>query len=110
MKKFAILIAAAVIALSSCIFDVFVEVGNGVTVQKTIEVDAFNAISVPHSTDVYYTQTLSDQELVLTCDENLVDYYNIRLKQTATATHSLHRELRDFAVRRPLLKHLNFTS
>ena len=39
--------------------------------------------------------------------------FNIRLKQTATATHSLHslyRELRDFAVRRPLLKHLNFTS
>ena len=36
--------------------------------------------------------------------------FNIRLKQTATVTHSLYRELRDFAVRRPLLKHLNFTS
>lgn len=80
MKKFAILIAAAVIALSSCIFDVFVEVGNGVSVQKTIEVGAFNAISVPHSTDVYYTQTLSEQKLVLTCDENLADYYDIRVE------------------------------
>lgn len=80
MKKFVILIVTAVFAFSSCIFDIFGEAGNGVTVKKAIEVGAFTAISVPHSIDVYYTQTLSDQELVLTCDENLVDYYNITVE------------------------------
>ena len=81
MKKFVVLVVGAVIAFSSCIFNVSVEIGNGVTVQKTIEVGEFSSISVPHSTDVYYTQTLSEQKLVLTCDENLVDYYNITVEE-----------------------------
>lgn len=80
MKKFAFLMVAAVFAFNSCFMDVFGVQGNGVSVQQTIEVGEFSSISVPHSIDVYYTQTLSDQKLVLTCDENLVDYYSITVE------------------------------
>ena len=81
MKKNA-LILIATLALTSCM-GIFGEPGNGVSVQQAIEVGEFDSISVPSSIDVYYTQTPGEQSLTLTCDENLVDYYNIVVEERA---------------------------
>lgn len=78
MKR--ILALAAVCAvLSSCEFDIFgsVQIGNGVRVDSTVVVDSFDAISAPESVDFYYTQTPGEQSVVLTCDENLTEFYEI---------------------------------
>ena len=80
MKKLAILAVTAVVVFSSCIWDVLGEAGNGVSVDTAIEVPEFNAISIPHSIDVNYTQSSGIQKLTLTCDENLLGYYDIRVE------------------------------
>ena len=83
MKKFAFLAAAAVVVFCSCIWDVVGEVGNGVSVDTAIEVPEFSSISVPSSIDVYYVQTPSGQDITLTCDENLVEFYLIKVENGA---------------------------
>lgn len=80
MKKFAFLALAAIVAFCSCIWDVAGETGNGVSVQTKITVTEFSAISVPSSIDVFYTQTPGGQSLTLTCDENLVEFYLIKVE------------------------------
>lgn len=80
MKKLAILAVTAVVVFSSCIWDVLGEAGNGVSVDTAIEVPEFNSISVPHSIDVNYTQSTGTRKLTLTCDENLLGYYDIRVE------------------------------
>ena len=80
MKRLAILVVTAVVVFSSCIWDVLGEAGNGVSVDTAIEVPEFNAISIPHSIDVNYTQSSGIQKLTLTCDENLLGYYDIRVE------------------------------
>ena len=79
MKKNALILIASLV-LTSCM-GIFGEPGNGVSVQQAIEVGEFDSISVPSSIDVYYTQTPGEQSLTLTCDENLVDYYNIVVEE-----------------------------
>lgn len=80
MKR--ILLIAAAVALTSCqlIFNVN-EIGNGVSVQTPIEVSEFNSISSRCSLDIYYTQSDKDQSVLLTCDENLVDRFDIRVEE-----------------------------
>lgn len=78
MKKL-IIFSAAILALSSCV-GVVGESGNGISVEQAIEVGDFSSISVPSSVDVYYTQGNGPQRLMLTCDENLVEYYRIEVK------------------------------
>ena len=80
MKKFAFLALAAIVAFCSCVWDVAGETGNGVSVQTEITVTDFSAISVPSSIDVFYTQTPGGQSLTLTCDENLVEFYLIKVE------------------------------
>lgn len=80
MKKLAFLAVTAVVVFCSCILDVISVPGNGVSVQTSIDVPEFSAISIPHSIDVNYTQSYGIQKLTLTCDENLLDYYDIRVE------------------------------
>lgn len=79
MKKNALILIASLV-LTSCL-DVLGESGNGISVQQVIEVGEFDSISVPSFIDVYYTQTPGEQSLTLTCDENLVDYFNIVVEE-----------------------------
>lgn len=83
MKKFAFLAVAAIVTFCSCIWDVIGERGNGVSVDTTIEVPEFSSISVPSSVDVYYTQTSGAQSLTLTCDENLLEFFLIKVEDGA---------------------------
>ncbi len=73
---------AAVMALSACQMVSVSERGNGVPANVTIEAGSFSAIAVPSSIDVYYTQTTGAQSIILTCDENLADYYIIEVEGT----------------------------
>ena len=71
----------AALAMTSCqLFGLVAETGNGVRFETTIEVGDFNALSVPSSLDVVYTQTAGEQSVTLVCDENLFEYYNIRVE------------------------------
>ncbi|MBR4827110.1 MAG: DUF2807 domain-containing protein [Bacteroidales bacterium] len=80
MKKYVILVLAA-LAVCSCVFSgVTVLKGNGVAVDTVIDVDGFNAVSLPASTDVVYKIAEGDRSVVLTCDEKLVDHYFIHVE------------------------------
>lgn len=75
--------ALALQALAACTFvgtNINLVTGNGVQVDKPVEVGAFDAISSRGSIDVVYTQTPGAQSVTLTCDENLVDYYRIAVE------------------------------
>lgn len=80
MKKYGFVFLAA-LAVCSCIFSgVSVLKGNGVAVDTVIDVEGFDAISLPASTDVVYKLTDGERSVVLTCDEKLVDYYYIHVE------------------------------
>ena len=79
MKKFFLL--AAITALSSCvILNMNYQIGNGVSAEITLEIGEFDSISSCCSLDLIYTQKEGAQSVVLTCDENLVEYYDIRVE------------------------------
>lgn len=69
----------ALAALVSCQF-LDIEVGNNVSVDTEINVGAFDSISDECSLNVIYTQAPGEPSVVLTCDENLVGYYDIRVE------------------------------
>ena len=77
MKK--LLFLATLVTFTSCLV-MDVNIGNGVSVDSEISVGDFNAIASHGSLDIIYTQTEGDQEIMLTCDENLVGYYDIRIE------------------------------
>ena len=68
------------IGLSACEGNLFGELGNGVSVTQEIEVGDFDKISVCSFVDVHYTQTANQQTITLTCDENLIEYYKIEVR------------------------------
>lgn len=70
----------ATIGLCACETGLFGEVGNGISVNREIEVGDFDRISVCSYVDVYYTQSHDQQSITLTCDENLVEYYKIEVR------------------------------
>ena len=78
-KRIAIVITAT-IGLCACETGLFGKVGNGVSVNQEIEVGDFDRISICSYVDVYYTQSPDQQSVTLTCDENLVEYYKIEVK------------------------------
>ena len=79
--KHLLLILAGVMLLAACSFvGTNMVTGNGVPVNKSFEVGAFDAISSRSSLDVVYTQTPGAQSVTLSCDENLVDYYRIEVE------------------------------
>lgn len=77
MKKL-VMIVAALFAACSCQLNIFgkIEIGNGVSVQNSYDLPAFSSISSLGALDIYYTQS-PEQSVVLTCDENLVEFYII---------------------------------
>lgn len=83
MKK-VFLIVAALFTVCSCdfssIFNRFVN-GNGIPVDVPVSVADFNSISSVGSIDVYYTQAPGAPSVVLTCDENTADYYEVTVSQ-----------------------------
>ena len=74
-----LLVFVALAALVSCQF-LDIDVGNNVSVDTVIEVDGFDSISDECSLNVIYTQAPGEPRVVLTCDENLVGAYNIRVQ------------------------------
>ena len=79
MKRILLILAAA--ALSSCVLlNMNYQIGNGVSAETTLEIGEFDSISSCCSLDLIYTQKEGAQSVVLTCDENLVEYYDIRVE------------------------------
>ena len=74
-----LLVFAALAALVSCRF-LDIEVGNNVSIDTEINVGAFNSISDECSLNVIYTQAPGEPRVVLTCDQNLSGYYDIRVE------------------------------
>ena len=68
------------LAFMSCGFiGVTPKIGNGISTSTVIEAGKFDAISSHCSIDVIYTQTEGKQSVTLTCDSNLVEFYDIRV-------------------------------
>ena len=117
MKKL-LLFAAALLAVCSCdfseIFSRYVK-GNGISVDVPCTLSEFNAVSSLGSIDVFYTQTSGEQSVVLTCDENLVEYYNIAVKNgtlnvTVKSGYLVNPETKTFVtVKTPNLKSVSLT-
>jgi hypothetical protein len=79
MKKI-LLFAAVVFAACSCDFSEIlghIVQGDGVQTEVTYELPDFNAIKSVGSLDVIYSQTAGAQSIILTCDQNLAEYYDI---------------------------------
>ncbi len=68
-------------ALGSCsMIGSIAERGNGVAVTAPIKVEGFSSISIPSSIDVVYTISDEEQSALLTCDENLLEYFDIHVE------------------------------
>ena len=87
------------------------ERGNGVAVTTSIEVEEFSSISIPSSIDVVYTLSDEEQPVLFTCDENLLEYYDIHVEgntlvaDTKCGTISLSPKVRTvLAVSAPVLE------
>lgn len=76
-----IIISLAAAAIVSCAFSGFpIKVGNGNAVETILDMGEFNALTSAGSMNVIYTQTPGNQSVTFTCDENLLEYYNIRVE------------------------------
>ena len=74
-------LALAAMALGSCsMIGSIAERGNGVAVTAPIKVEGFSSISIPSSIDVVYTISDEEQSALLTCDENLLEYFDIHVE------------------------------
>ena len=79
--RICIRLALAAMVLGSCsLLGPIVERGNGVAVTTPVKVDGFSSISIPSSIDVVYTLSDEGRSVVLTCDENLLEYYDIHVE------------------------------
>lgn len=85
MKKIALL-AMTVAAICSCDFSNVLNrivTGDGNSVEVPYELGAFAAISSVGFVDVFYAPTSGPQSVVLTCDENLAEYYIVEIRDGA---------------------------
>ena len=83
MKKFALLVMTAAV-VCSCDFSSLLNRiirGDGTATEVSYELGAFAGIASVGSVDVIYTPSSGPQSVVLTCDENLVDYYDIVIER-----------------------------
>ena len=88
-----------------------VERGNGVAVTTPIEVEEFTSISLPSSVNVVCIISDEERSVVFTCDENLLEYYDIHVEgntlvaDTRRGTISLSPKVKIvLAVSTPVLK------
>ncbi len=80
MRLFIHLALAAMVLGSCSMIGSIAERGNGVAVTAPIKVEGFSSISIPSSIDVVYTISDEEQSALLTCDENLLEYYDIHVE------------------------------
>ena len=79
MKK--LILIASTLVLASCSFiGLTYKVGNAISAESIVRVGQFTDISSCCSVDVIYTQEPEAQYVLLTCDSNLVDYYDIHVE------------------------------
>ncbi len=80
MKKILLLslTALSVLACSFVVSGKHIK-GNGVKVEKSYDLSAFNAIKINGPTDVVFSQ--GPQSVVLTADENLIDIFEIEVRE-----------------------------
>ena len=83
MKKLILLVATACAVCSCDLSNLLGRIvkGDGVSVDVPCEVDDFAAISSVGSIDVFYTQAPGEQSVTLTCDQNLVEYYQVEVER-----------------------------
>ena len=76
------MLAAIVLSACSCDLSIFgkIETGNGIRTETSYNLAWFDSISSLGSMDIYYTQDPDAQSVVLTCDENLVEFYLIEVE------------------------------
>ena len=75
--------ALAAVVLGSCTgLGLTIERGNGIAVTTPVEVEEFTSISIPSSVDVVCTISDEGRSVVFTCDENLLEYYDIHVEGT----------------------------
>lgn len=83
MKRF-IIILAAVVAASSCTFNINIGgtpvIGDGNISEKSFEFESFDAIRVAGAMDVVYLQEDGKSSAVLRTDENLLDEYTLEVE------------------------------
>ena len=96
---------------SCCMVGPIAERGNGVAVTTPVKVEEFSSISLPSSIDVVYTISDKERSVVFTCDENLLEYYDIHVEgntlvaDTKRGTISLSPKVRTvLAVSAPVLE------
>ena len=81
MKKI-LFLSVALLAVLACNFVVAAPgkhiKGNGVKVEKSYDLDSFNAVKVNGSTDVVFSQ--GPQKVVLSADENLIDVFKVEVR------------------------------
>ena len=80
MRLFIHLALAAMVLGSCSMIGSIAERGNGVAVTAPIKVEGFSSISIPSSIDVVYTISDEEQSALLTCDENLLEYFDIHVE------------------------------
>ena len=74
-------LALAAMVLGSCsLVGPIAERGNGVTVTTSVKAVGFSSISIPSSIDVVYTLSAEERSVLFTCDENLLEYYDIHVE------------------------------
>ena len=79
MKKYLFTVIAAA-ALTSCTLIGFTHAtGNGVSADTVIDVGEFDAVSSEGSISVICSQSERETSVVLTCDENLAEFYKIEV-------------------------------
>ena len=81
MKKILLISLTALSVLLACNFVVSGKhiKGNGVKTEKSYDLDSFDAVKVNGSTDVVFSQ--GPQSVVLTADENLIDIFEIEVRE-----------------------------
>ena len=80
MKNLLVVALSALVVSSCSFFGLSIVRGNGVPVETVIDVEEFSSVSLPSMVDVDYTLSSGERSLVFTCDENLLEYYNIRVE------------------------------
>lgn len=79
MKKTLIFIIATMTIVSCSLAGFTYEIGNGVSSDTVIEVGDFDAVSSEGSIGVVCSQSEGETSVVLTCDENLAEFYQIEV-------------------------------
>ena len=79
MKRYALILAALMLAASCSNFNFKIEKGDGTPADKTFQADEFDSVLIDGSLDMNYTQDPGKTEVILHADQNLIDYYDVNV-------------------------------